>query len=54
VTGRVLDPDGKAKGGARLLMLDKNDNVKQVGVSAADGRFIVAIPKAAREPYLIA
>lgn len=54
VTGRVFDPGGKAKGGTRLLMLDKSDNVKQVGVTAADGRFIVAIPKAAREPYLIA
>ncbi len=45
IRGRVLGIDGKPKAGAKLLLLDRKGRVKQLGVSAADGRFAVAVAK---------
>jgi hypothetical protein len=45
IQGRVLDPEGKPKAGAKLLLLDRKGNVKQLGVAAADGRFAVTVAK---------
>ncbi|HEY7312756.1 MAG TPA: sigma-70 family RNA polymerase sigma factor [Gemmataceae bacterium] len=53
IQGRVLDPEGKPKAGAKLLLLGK-DKSTELGVSAADGRFTVAVPKDAKGHYLIA
>jgi protocatechuate 3,4-dioxygenase beta subunit len=39
----VLDPEGKAKAGARLLLLDRKGHVQPLGVTAADGRFRVRV-----------
>jgi RNA polymerase sigma factor (sigma-70 family) len=54
IKGRVLGPDGKPKAGAKLLVLAQGSEAKQVGVSAADGRFTVAVPKEAKNGYLVA
>jgi RNA polymerase sigma factor (sigma-70 family) len=57
IQGRVLDPDGKPKAGAKLLLLKKEVEIKQLGVTAADGRFSVAVMKEAIDlwgGYLIA
>ncbi|HEY7154357.1 MAG TPA: sigma-70 family RNA polymerase sigma factor [Gemmataceae bacterium] len=53
IQGRVLGPDGKPKAGAKLLLLGE-DKIVELGVSAADGRFIVAIPKERRQQFLVA
>ncbi len=45
IRGRVLGVDGKPKAGAKLLLLDRDGHVKQLGVSAAGGRFTVAVAK---------
>ncbi|HTU93508.1 MAG TPA: RNA polymerase sigma factor [Gemmataceae bacterium] len=68
IQGRVLGPDGKPKAGAAILLLGPLDpgeqqelpleigKVRRLGVSAADGRFTVAVekPKRAMQHYLIA
>ncbi len=54
IHGRVLGPDGKPKAGAKLLLLSRDGEVKQLGVTAADGQFSVAVPKEAKDRYLIA
>jgi RNA polymerase sigma factor (sigma-70 family) len=51
IHGRILDPDGKPKAGAKLLLLGKP---QQLGTTAADGRFTIAIPKEAKDGNLIA
>jgi RNA polymerase sigma factor (sigma-70 family) len=53
IHGRVLDPDGKPKAGAKLLLLG-GDKMRQFGATAADGRFTVAVPKEAMGSKLIA
>ncbi len=50
IQGRVLDPEGKPKAGAKLLLLEK-DGIAEIGVTTADGRFTVSVPK---NGYLIA
>lgn len=45
IHGRVLDPDGKPKAGAKLLLLTSKGKLTPLGVSADDGRFTVAVPK---------
>jgi hypothetical protein len=45
IQGRVLAPEGKPKAGAKLVLLDKDGEVKQLSVSVADGRFSVTVPK---------
>ena len=45
IRGRVLGPNGKPKAGAKLLLLGAEDRVRQVGISAEDGRFAVMVPK---------
>jgi RNA polymerase sigma factor (sigma-70 family) len=58
VQGRVLGPDGKPKAGAKLLWLSEDEKVSQLGTSAADGRFTLAVPKKTtnrhRIDYLVA
>jgi RNA polymerase sigma factor (sigma-70 family) len=66
VHGRVLGPDGKPKAGAKLLLLGPLDpveqqellveggKVQQLGISATDGRFTVAIPKKPQQQFLVA
>jgi len=56
IRGRVLDPDGKPKAGAKLLLLDEGEQTKltELGVTMADGRFTVAVPKQAKARRLIA
>ncbi len=54
IQGRVFDPDGKPKAGAKLLLLREDGNVKPLGVSAADGRFTVAVAKELKDRWLIA
>ncbi len=44
IHGRVLDPEGKPKAGAKLALLGQN-GVSQLGVTAADGRFSFVVPK---------
>jgi RNA polymerase sigma factor (sigma-70 family) len=53
IQGRVFGPDGKPKAGAKLLLLGENDKITELGVTDADGRFAVAVPKRA-EGRLIA
>jgi RNA polymerase sigma factor (sigma-70 family) len=43
IQGRVLDPEGKVKAGARLLLLDMKGHLQPLGVTAADGRFRVRV-----------
>jgi RNA polymerase sigma factor (sigma-70 family) len=45
IKGRVLDPDGKPKARAKLLLLSRESKMTALGVTAADGRFTVAVPK---------
>jgi RNA polymerase sigma factor (sigma-70 family) len=54
IHGRVLDPVGKPKNGAKLLLLGKSDKPVDLGVSAADGRFKVTVPREAKNRYLLA
>ncbi len=49
IQGRVLDPEGKPKAGAKLLLLGDGDKLQELGVTAADGRFTVAIPKVPKQ-----
>jgi RNA polymerase sigma factor (sigma-70 family) len=51
IRGRVLGPDGKPKAGAKLLVLGEDEKITQLGVSAADGRFTVSVPKEPRSNY---
>jgi RNA polymerase sigma factor (sigma-70 family) len=53
IQGRVLGPNGKPKAGAKLLLLGE-DKIVELGVSAADGRFTVMVPKEAKSRRLIA
>ncbi|HEY7427080.1 MAG TPA: sigma-70 family RNA polymerase sigma factor [Gemmataceae bacterium] len=48
IQGRVFDPDGKPTAGAKLLLLGENEKIAELGVTAADGRFTVALPKRAK------
>jgi len=48
IQGRVFDPDGKPKVGAKLLLLGEDEKITELGVTAADGRFTVALPKRAK------
>src|SRR6185437_12134 len=52
--GRVLDPDGKPKVGTKLLLLGEESKTSTLGVSTADGRFTVSVPKEPKDQYLIA
>jgi hypothetical protein len=55
IRGRVLGPDGLPKVGAKLLLLGFEDQkVTELGMSAADGDFTLAIPKDVRDHSLIA
>ncbi|HTU89470.1 MAG TPA: sigma factor-like helix-turn-helix DNA-binding protein, partial [Gemmataceae bacterium] len=54
IHGHVLAPDGQPKAGAKLLLLGGGDKPRQLGTTAADGRFRIAIPKAIKGDYLIA
>jgi RNA polymerase sigma factor (sigma-70 family) len=53
IRGRVLDPDGKPLGGAKLLLLGKAGPAVELGRSDADGRFVVAIPKGATDDDML-
>jgi RNA polymerase sigma factor (sigma-70 family) len=46
IQGRVLGPDGQPKAGAKLLLLGMEGKTTALGVSAADGQFRIAVPKA--------
>jgi RNA polymerase sigma factor (sigma-70 family) len=52
--GRVLGSDGQPLTGARLLLLGEGDKTVDLGASAADGRFTVAVPKGRQGRYLVA
>src|SRR5262249_37501722 len=52
IQGRVLDPDGKPKAGAKLLLLSNDKKIVELGVTAADGRFSVLVPKEGKDRYL--
>ncbi len=66
IQGRVLGPDGKPKAGAKLRLvgplnpveqaefLVESGKVRQLGVSASDGRFTIAVPKKPENQYLVA
>jgi RNA polymerase sigma factor (sigma-70 family) len=54
IQGHVLDPDGKPKAGAKILLLDKGEKSQQLGTTAAEGRFRVSIPPEAKDGYLFA
>ncbi len=51
--GRVLGADGEPKAGAKLLLLGEDGKSLPLGVTAADGRFTIAVPKD-KGGYLIA
>jgi hypothetical protein len=40
----TIDPDGKPKAGAKLVRLGEDGQIVDLGVTAADGRFRVALP----------
>ena len=54
IQGRVLDPDGKPKAGAKLQLLGKDGKLEELGLSAADGRFSVAVSRKQRQLHLLA
>jgi protocatechuate 3,4-dioxygenase beta subunit len=54
IQGRVLDPDGKPKAGAKILMLEEGGNFRHLDTTEADGRFHFAVPKKAKGSHLIA
>jgi RNA polymerase sigma factor (sigma-70 family) len=54
VRGRVLGIDGQPLAGAKLLLLGKGDKAVELGTSAADGRFTVAVPKEREDLFLVA
>jgi hypothetical protein len=47
LTGRVLGPDDKPFPGAKLLVVGKDDTLREVGTSRGDGRFAVPVPRPA-------
>jgi RNA polymerase sigma factor (sigma-70 family) len=53
IQGRVLGPDGKPKKGAGLVLLGPN-GASQLGVTTADGRFSVGVPKANKGEWPLA
>jgi len=54
IRGRVFDPDGKPKAGAKLLLLREDGEIKHLGMSSADGGFLVAVPKTVKINRLVA
>ncbi len=50
IHGRVLDPEGKPRAGAKLALLGQN-GVSQLGVTAADGRFSFVVPKQIKDEW---
>jgi RNA polymerase sigma factor (sigma-70 family) len=54
IQGRVFGPDGKPKVGAKLLLLSESGKIQRLGVTAADGRFTVAVPKEVKDRWLVA
>ncbi len=54
IQGRVLDPDGKPRAGAKLLLLEENGNPRQLGTTEADGQFHVIVPNDAKGSHLLA
>jgi RNA polymerase sigma factor (sigma-70 family) len=54
VSGRVLTPDGKPLPGAEILSVGAGAAPQKLGVSAADGRFAVSIPRGRGRPNLVA
>jgi RNA polymerase sigma factor (sigma-70 family) len=54
IQGRVLDPEGKPKAGAKLLLLGEHEKIVDLGTTAEDGRFTVSVPKEASTRWLIA
>ena len=54
IQGRVLDPDGKPKAGAKILLLHEDGNVRQLGVSRADGSFSVEPKEPKNSSWLLA
>jgi RNA polymerase sigma factor (sigma-70 family) len=44
LTGRVLDPDGKALPGAKLLLLGQPELFADMGTAGPDGRFAAQLP----------
>ena len=54
IQGRVFDPDGKPKAGAKILLLGESDKLQPLGETTADGRFTVAVPQGAKGRFLIA
>ncbi len=45
VSGQVLDPQGRPLGGARLMLVGRNQKPQDLGTSDDDGRFTVKIPR---------
>jgi RNA polymerase sigma factor (sigma-70 family) len=54
IQGRVFDPHGKPKAGARILVLHEDGNVQQLGVSMADGGFFVEPKEPKNSSWLLA
>jgi RNA polymerase sigma factor (sigma-70 family) len=54
IEGRVLDPNGKPKAGAKILLLGEDDKLQQLGETTAEGRFAVALPQGTKGRFLIA
>jgi hypothetical protein len=54
LTGRVSGTDGRPFLGARLFLLARDGRQADVGVTGADGRFTVAVPKGFSDAYLVA
>jgi RNA polymerase sigma factor (sigma-70 family) len=54
VSGRVVDPAGKPLAGAELLLVGHAKTPENLGVTAADGRFSVAVPRGKRWVVLLA
>jgi RNA polymerase sigma factor (sigma-70 family) len=52
--GRVLGPNGSPREGARLLLVRDGNEPRQLGKSAADGRFQVEVPRELNNHQLIA
>jgi RNA polymerase sigma factor (sigma-70 family) len=52
--GQVLDPEGKPKPGAKLLLLKERGELQKVGIAASEGRFTLTVPKKVKEGCLIA
>jgi RNA polymerase sigma factor (sigma-70 family) len=52
--GTVFGADGKPFPGAKLLLVGKGDGPVELGVTAADGRFTVVVPRDRRPLHLVA